>query len=149
MAARPGLAPVITGTLGIAAAYGSALLPGGAPAWAPWAMLIGISLTCIGTMALGAARPGRRLGPMVWALGFVFVVLVGCFGAALILPAGEGPGARLLLGLPLRAALVVYGIGLLPAVVLPVVYARTFRALTLDESDLERIRAAGRSAEVP
>jgi hypothetical protein len=149
MAVRQGLIPVIAGTLAVATAYGSAFLPGGAPGWASWSMVVGIALLFTGTMALGAARPGRRLGPMVWALAFAFVVLVGCFGAALALPSGEGPGSRLLLGLPLRAALVVYGIGWLPVLVLPVVYARTFRNLTLDESDLERIRAARRPGEAP
>jgi hypothetical protein len=149
MAVRQGLIPVLAGTLAVAAAYGSAFLPGGVPGWAPWSMVVGIALLFTGTMALGAARPGRRLGPMVWALAFAFVVLVGCFGAALALPGGEGPGSRLLLGLPLRAALVVYGIGWLPVLVLPVVYARTFRNLTLDESDLERIRAARRPGEAP
>ena len=149
MAPRRGLAPVVLGTLAVAAAYGSAFLPGGTPRWAPWSMVAGVALTCVGSMALGAARPGRRLGPMVWALAFAFVVLIGCFGAALVLPAGEGPGARLLLGLPLRAALVIYGVGWLPALVLPAVYARTFDRQTLDQTDLERIRAARRPSQTP
>ena len=142
MPARQGLVPVIVGTLAVAAAYGSAFLSGGAPRWAPWSMVVGIALMCTGSMALGAARPGRRLGPMIWSLIFAFVVLVGCFGYALAMPAAEGPGSRLLLGLPVRAAVVIYGVGLLPALVLPAVYARTFRLLTLDESDIERIREA-------
>ena len=149
MAARRGLTPVIAGTVAVAVAYGSAFLPGGAPRWAPWFMVAGIALTCVGSMALGAARPGRRLGPMAWALAFAFIVLIGGFGAALLLPASEGPGSRLLLGLPLRAALVIYGVGWLPALLLPVVYARTFRHFTLDETDLERIRAARRAGEAP
>jgi hypothetical protein len=142
MAPRRGLTPVVLGTMAVAAAYASAFLPGGTPRWSPWSMVIGIALMCTGSMALGAARPGRRLGPMVWALGFAFVVLVACFGTALALPSTEGPGSRLLLGLPLRAALVIYGIGFLPAIVLPAVYALTFRQSTLDDADLERIRAA-------
>lgn len=145
--ARRGLAPVVLGTLAVAAAYASAFLPGGAPPWAPWSMVVGIALTCTGSMALGAARPGRPLGPMAWALGFAFVVLVGCFGAVLLLPAGEGPGSRLVLGLPLRAALVIYGVGWLPVLVLPVVYARTFQQQTLDQADLDRIRAARSTGE--
>lgn len=146
MAPRRGLSLVIAGTVAVAAAYASAFLPGGAPGWGPWSMVIGIALICTGAMALGAARPGRRLGAMVWALAFVFAVLVGCFGFALAMPATEAPGTPLLLGLPVRAAVVIYGIGWLPAVVLPVVYARTFRLLTLDESDIERIREARRQS---
>ncbi len=149
MAARRGLAPVIAGTLAVGLAYGSAFLPGGAPRWAPWSMVAGIALLCTGVMALGAARPGRRLGRMVWALVFTFIVLVVCFGLALVLPATEGRGSRLVLGLPLRAALVIYGIGWLPALVLPAVYARTFTQLTLDQADLDRIRAARRARAAP
>ncbi len=55
----------------------------------------------------------------------------------------EGAGARLLLGLPLRAALVLYGVGLLPIVVLPFAYAVTFDDMTLSEEDLARVRALG------
>lgn len=149
MAVRRGLAPVVIGTLAVAAAYASAFLPGGVPRWAPWSMVVGVALSCIGSMALGAARPGRPLGTMVWALGFSFVVLIGCLGAALVLPAETGAGARLLLGLPVRAALVIYGVGLLPVLVLPAVYARTFDQQTLDQADLDRIRAARRSGPTP
>jgi hypothetical protein len=60
---------------------------------------------------------------------------------ALALPP-ETEGAALWLGLPRRAALVLYGIGLLPVAILPVAYARTFDSLTLRPEDLERIRAA-------
>lgn len=142
MSTRRGLIPVVLGTALVAAAYGSAFLPGGAPAWGTWSMVLGIALVSAGTMALGAARPGRPLGGLAWAFVFVFVVVAGCFGAALLLPANEHAGSTLLLGLPVRAALVLYGIGWLPAFVLPVVYARTFRSQTLDAADLERIRAA-------
>jgi hypothetical protein len=38
---------------------------------------------------------------------------------------------------------VVFGIGLLPVLVLPVAYALTFEAQTLRDEDLERVRAAG------
>jgi hypothetical protein len=105
-------------------------------------MTIGIAFLCVGFMALGAARPGRSLGPLWIPLGFTFVVLVGGFGLALALPGAEGPATRLVAGLPPRAALVVYGIGLLPALVLPLGYALTFARFTLDAADIERIRAA-------
>lgn len=144
MAARSGLTAVVAGTLAVVLAYAAAFLSAGAPGWAPWAMVIGIALMCTGTMALGAGRPGRGLGWIRWVLGFVFVVLVGCFGLALALPGNEGPDSRLVLGLPIRAALVLYGIGWLPAIVLPVAYAQTFRRFTLDQQDLDRVRAAAR-----
>jgi hypothetical protein len=39
---------------------------------------------------------------------------------------------------------VIYGIGLLPIVVLPVVYALTFETQTLSAEDVERVRVMGR-----
>jgi len=56
MAARRALAPVVLGTMAVAAAYGSAFLPGGAPGWAPWSMVVGIALMFTGSMALGATK---------------------------------------------------------------------------------------------
>jgi hypothetical protein len=66
------------------------------------------------------------------------------FGAALALPATEGPLSRLWLGLPARAAMVIYGIGLLPIFVLPIAYALTFETQTLNADDLERVRKLAR-----
>ena len=145
MTTRGRLAPVVAGTLAAAAAYGSAFLPGGAPWWAPWAMVAGIALQSVGFMALGAARPGSGLGALWFPLGFTFVVLVLGFGLALALPGGEGPLTPLWAGLPARAALVIYGVGCLPALVLPLAYALSFRRMTLDAAAIERIRAARRS----
>ncbi|HZE09938.1 MAG TPA: hypothetical protein VE110_14405, partial [Gemmatimonadaceae bacterium] len=62
----------------------------------------------------------------------------------LALPATESAQSHLWLGLPIRAALVIYGIGLLPIVVLPVAYALTFESQTLTAQDVERVRELGR-----
>jgi len=82
-------------------------------------------------------------GALVAAFALVGVTLAGGFGLALALPAGAPGSEPLLLGLPRRAAIVVFGIGLLPVLVLPVAYALTFEAQTLRDEDLERVRAAG------
>ena len=74
----------------------------------------------------------------------MMAVLVVGFGAALALPATEGPLSTLWLGLPARAAVVIYGVGLLPVIVLPVAYALTFETQTLNAEDVERVRALGR-----
>ena len=141
MAARTGLASLVLGTVAAAAAYLSAFLPGDPPLWGALAMVLGIALMSVGSMALGAARAGRPLGRLAWALALTFAILVLCFGLALLLPPGGDRG--LWAGLPRRAALVLYGVGLLPAFFLPLAYAVTFRERTLDASDIERIRAAG------
>jgi hypothetical protein len=65
------------------------------------------------------------------------------FAAGLLLAPAPGPGARLLFGLPLPAAIVVYGVGIVPLLVLPIVYARTF-----DESRLNADGIRRRAAEI-
>ena len=139
MAARTGLASLVFGTLAAAAAYASAFLPGDPPLWGALAMVLGIALMSVGSMALGAARAGRPLGRPGWALAASFAILVLGFGLALLLPRDA---AGLWAGLPRRAALVLYGVGVLPAFFLPLAYALTFRERTLDAGDIERIRAA-------
>lgn len=124
----------------IATAYAAAFAPGGTPSWAPWLLALGIPGALGGIMILGAARGRKGIGSLKLPFLFVFVVLASGFCLALGLPANEAPGATLLLGLPVRASIVIYGIGLLPIVVLPVAYAITFDTLTLSESDVQQVR---------
>ena len=124
----------------IATAYAAAFAPGGAPSWAPWLLALGIPGALGAIMILGAARGRTGIGALKLPFLFVFVVLASGFCLALGLPANEAPGATLFLGLPVRASIVIYGIGLLPIVVLPVAYAITFDTQTLTESDIQRVR---------
>ena len=96
-------------------------------------------------MILGAARGRMGIGPLKYPFAFVVAVLAIGFCAALAIPATEGPLSKLWLGLPARAAIVIYGIGLLPIIVLPVAYALTFEAQTLNAEDVERVRELGRA----
>jgi hypothetical protein len=137
---RRALAALVAATVLIAAAYASAFLPGGAPPWAPWLMVFGTAGILASMMALGASRPGARLGPLKWVFAVVFVLVVGAFSLALLLPPEEA-GDALVLGLPLRAAVVLFGVGLLPLFLVPVAYALTFDRVTLSEAELARIRA--------
>jgi hypothetical protein len=131
---------LISSILAIAVAYASAFKAGGAPAWAPWLLALGIPGALGAIMVLGAARGDKGIGALKLPFLFVFVVLASGFCLALGLPITEARGATLLLGLPIRAAIVIYGIGLLPIVVLPVAYALTFDTQTLSESDIARVR---------
>ena len=128
----------------MAIAYGSAFMPRGTPVWAPWLLALGIPGALGGIMVLGAARERRGVGPLAIPFAFVIVTLAVGFCLALGLPGDEGPDSNLLLGLPLRAAIVIYGIGLLPIVVLPVAYALTFETQTLNSEDVERVKELGR-----
>jgi hypothetical protein len=131
-------------TCAIAVAYGSAFMPNGAPVWAPWLLALGIPGALGGVMVLGAARERGGVGRLAIPFAFVIVTLTVGFCLALGLPANEGPDSTLFLGLPLRAAIVVYGIGLMPIVVLPVAYALTFETQTLNSEDVERVKELGR-----
>ncbi len=145
MARRNALLALLAGTLAIAAAYASAFLPGDPPVWAGWAMGLGIPCCLLSVMVLGAVRGGEPIGRLKYAFAFSGLVLAAGFALALGLPASEAAGVPLYGGLPLRAAVVLYGIGLLPIVVLPIAYALTFDAPTLDPADLERVRQAGQA----
>ncbi|HYN81271.1 MAG TPA: hypothetical protein VES88_07200 [Gemmatimonadaceae bacterium] len=134
---------IILATCAIAVAYGSAFMPDGAPGWAPWLLALGIPGALGGIMVLGAARERGGVGRLAIPFAFVIVTLTVGFCLALGLPANEGPGSTLWLGLPARAALIIYGIGLMPVVVLPVAYALTFETQTLAAEDVEKVRQLG------
>jgi hypothetical protein len=91
-------------------------------------------------MIVGAVREGRSSRRLWLPFALVGFFLTIGFFLALGLPASESVSSRLFLGLPLRAAIVVYGVGLLPIVILPIVYAITFETQTLSASDLELVR---------
>lgn len=131
------LTGIVLSLLAIAAAYASAFGAAGAPAWAAWAMAVGTPALLVSLMALGASRHGR-LGSLWLPLAATFALLAAAFGLALWLPA-ESADADLWLGLPRRAAIVLYGVGILPLLIVPVAYAMTFDRLTLTSADLARI----------
>jgi hypothetical protein len=131
-------------TIAIAVGYASAFMKGGTPAWGPWMLALGIPAALGGIMVLGAARERGGVGRLAIPFAFVIATLVIGFGLALGLPANEGADSNLWLGLPARAAIVVYGIGLMPVIVLPVAYALTFETQTLRSEDVEKVREIGR-----
>ena len=138
------LAALCMAITAIAVAYAAAFSHTGTPGWAPWLLALGIPISLGAIMILGATRGEKGIGPLKLPFLFVVAVLVVGFSAALALPATESPISKLWLGLPARAAAVIYGIGLLPIVVLPVAYALTFDMQTLSADDVERVRAMGR-----
>lgn len=142
---RAALAGIVLSTAAVGAAYASALA-GAPPAWAPWSMALGIAGSVVSLMVLGAARDGS-VGALAWPFAGVFVVLAGGFAAILAMSPYPGPEAPLWLGLPPRTAVLLYGIGGLLLLFVPVSYALTFERLTLDDADWERIRAGVRERE--
>ncbi|MGI8619051.1 MAG: hypothetical protein ACR2L6_08165 [Gemmatimonadaceae bacterium] len=139
---------VLAGSMAsIGVAYAAAIVTGATSTWSAWVIAIATSFAMVATMALGAARTGQPLGGLRGLLlpfAAVLLILLGAFAAALLLPAANEP---LLLGLPRRAAIVLYGVGVLPVLILPVAYALTFDELTLTEEDIERVREAASRAQ--
>jgi len=144
MTRRAALIALFTAILAIAVGYASAFSKSGAPMWGAWLLAIGIPIALGAIMILGALRGKQGIGRLKFPFVFVILVLMIGFGAALALPATESPLSRLWLGLPLRAAIVIYGVGLLPIIVLPVAYAMAFETLTLSSEDVDHVRAIGR-----
>jgi len=137
---RTALLALVVAVVAIAIGYAAAFLRGGPPVWAPWLLALGIPVALGAIMILGAARGQAGVGQLKYPFAFVVAVLAIGFCAALALPATESPLSRLWLGLPARAAIVIYGIGLLPIIVLPVAYALTFETQTLNAEDVARVR---------
>ena len=139
---------VLVGILLIAAAYASAWSPGGAPVWGVWSMIIGSATVIAAATAVGALNSGVRRPLAIVTSLFLFGVIAAGFGAPLWLPI-ETAASPLVLGLPLRAAIEIYGVGLVPIVVLPLLFAFEFRSDGLDEASLAALRvkcAAAQSA---
>lgn len=89
-------------------------------------MVVGCAALISGATALGASRSSVRRPAVVAMSAFLFIVIVAGLGLPLLLPV-ENANTPLLFGLPVRAAIEVYGVGLLPFVVLPVLFANEFK----------------------
>ena len=146
MTRRFAIAALVMGISLLAVAYAAQLLLGATQRWTVWAYLLGMSTTMLAMLVLGVARREGGVGRLALPFAFIYLLLLTGFGLALGMPA-ESAADALWLGLPRRAAIVVYGIGLLPLFILPVAYALTFDSLTLREEDLARIAAAKRERE--
>jgi hypothetical protein len=131
--------------LAIGGAYASVFFSGVLHPLAPWGMAVGSAGALGSMMALGASRHGRLPPLTAAAIVVTFVIVAGGFGFALARPAAEGAGGPLWLGLPVRTAAVVYGVGLLPLLVLPLTYALTFDEQILTDADIERVRHAAQA----
>lgn len=88
-------------------------------------------------IVLGASRRGR-LGPLVLPLLVVGLLLEGGLIAMWLLR-GKVLAAPWFGGLPLAANVLIYGMWIVPFVIVVVTYALTFDSFTLTEDDLRRL----------
>ncbi len=126
-------------TIGVAVVYGAAFLPGGAPAIMVPVMILCIATMMVAMMVIGSER-GGRIGRLAGPFALAWLIIVGGFLAVYLLPADTVANPSLFFGLPRRAAIVLYGIGLVPLLAMPFAYALTFDDITLSEDDLARLR---------
>ena len=133
---------MIGGLLGAASAYASAFAAGGAPGWAAPLLAVAAIVTMTGTALLAAARAGSGMLAALLLLGGL--ALAFAMASVWTVAPADPAAPDLYLGMPRAVAHLVFGIGLLPAIVVPLVYAWTFDAATLSEEDLARVRRATR-----
>lgn len=144
LVSRAGGALLVAGIAGAGVAYASAFLPGDTPVWAGALLAAAAVLAMTGTALLAVARPGAEV--LAAVLGGGGVLLALGMVALWTIPAADPADPALVLGLPAPVAHLLYGIGLLPALAVPLVYALTFERATLSEEDLRRVRRAARAA---
>lgn len=94
----------------------------------------------VGLIAVGAARDGR-LGPLAWPLGLLLLMLEGAMLGMVVLR-GRVLELPWVGGLPLAAAIQLYGMWLAPLALVALAYALTFDRFTLTDEDLRRFREA-------
>ena len=137
---RFALATIFVAMLAIALGYASAFLPNGTPTAAALVFAIATAALMVAVLVLGATR-SNRIGArgLGWVFAFCFVVLAVGFSLALFSPAVT-PNSKLWLGLPQGAAIILYVVGVLPLLVLPIAYAVTFDRVTLSEEELDDVR---------
>ena len=99
----------------------------------------GISLLLVLCCALGAARDGGT-GPFRWWLGAALACWLVLFSMIHALP---NDPAQLFLGFTQATAAAVYGLWLMPLVLVTLPYALHFHRATMDEETLRRIEAMG------
>jgi hypothetical protein len=125
----------------IALSYATAFLPGGAPDWAAWVIALSMSALMVAVLILGAAKGGAVRHNGLRAI-FVLTFLALAVGFALALRAPvPTPDAPLFLGLPHGAAIIMFVVGFLPMLVLPLAYALTFEETNLSDEELADLRA--------
>lgn len=134
---------LVSGLLAILAAY--LLLSAGVSDVIPALLMVyGVGSTLGGTLLLASpGRPAPR--SLLLAVCTVLAVVIVGFTLSLLRPA-DAFDDSLVLGLPLRVAMVLYGVGLIPVLVLPWAYARAASRDKLDPDSLAAFVAECREA---
>ncbi len=134
---------LVGGLLALLAAQIAVLLAR-ADAAVPGLAVVGVTASLCGMMLLAAPASGVSR-PLALAVAVTALIVGGGFALGLILPAESGSGP-LWWGVPRRAAIILIGVGLLPAAVLPWAYLRDCRRAPLDAAAVAQLVAECRAA---
>ena len=111
--------------------------------WAELAFLVIAAIFPVALITVGITSPRRKApasevgtGPLRSVLLALLVILLACFLGMWRWRGGDAP---FVLGLPLTAAIQVYGLALLPMPLVALAYALTFDRFGLDEEDLREL----------
>jgi hypothetical protein len=113
---------------------GSGLIAGAYLFASPWLFVAGLS-GLLPSLLWVALR--RRSAGLVVLLAIMLAI--GLAGTLVLPP--ESTSDSLILGLPRRAALLMYGVGLLPGLVLGILFALKFDKMVLTRERLAELRA--------
>jgi hypothetical protein len=136
---RAAVAALVLSSAVLLCGYGAAWWPGGAPPWVALAFAFATVIQIAAFGVIGARRRDGRVG-VVWVGVVVTMLLLGGAFAFAILAPDLGASEPLLLGVPRRAALILYGIGVAPLVALSWVFVRSFDAWAPTDDDVARLR---------
>lgn len=136
------------GALMVAAAGVRSAAAGPADPTAPLFLAGGTGLLLAGFFFIGSGSLAGRVTAALLSGAGVGVVLVWLV-VVHVRQAGPQDAETLFLGLPRGAALTVYGLGLVPVVLFPLVFTLTERAAELDPEALEALRRSARHARAP
>lgn len=136
---------IVSAVFAITAAYGATIVLQPAPGFVAPALAYAIGTSITGMFVLGAARNGTLRPWLVAVFVTVFLMVTGTFWWVLALPADEGAGGALLLGLPRRTAMVLCGVGAVPMLLLPLAYALAFDRDVLSEEEMQQLRTSAAS----
>ena len=105
--------------------YGATFWPGGVPMWVTVTFALATVAQLVAFCVLGAVTRAGRLGAAAWGILAMGVLVGGSLVYAIVAP-DLGAHEPVWLGVPRRAAVIIYGVGVLPLAVLAWGFVRHF-----------------------
>jgi len=120
------VALLATASLLLVLGYSATFWPGGVPMWVSVMFAVATVAQLMAFCVLGAVTREGRLGAAAWGVLTMGLLVGGALVYAIVAP-DLGADEPLLLGLPRRAAVILYGVGVGPLAVLAMGFVKHFR----------------------